>query len=38
MENGSFNAAANRRACNPQRRTKAAVNALEAVIKFVPVF
>src|ERR1700760_4425199 len=29
MEDGSFNAAANRRACSPQRRTKAAVNALE---------
>src|ERR1700733_12941227 len=29
MENGSRNAAANRRACSPQRRTKAAVNALE---------
>jgi hypothetical protein len=29
MENGSLNAAANRKACSPQRRTKAAVNALE---------
>ena len=29
MENGSLNAAANRRACSPQRRTKAAVNAPE---------
>src|ERR1700728_3546288 len=29
MDNGSLNAAANRRACSPQRRTKAAVNALE---------
>src|ERR1700749_1408117 len=29
MENGSLNAAANRRACRAQRRTKAAVNAPE---------
>jgi hypothetical protein len=29
MENGSLNAAANRRACRPQSRRKAAVNALE---------
>src|SRR5246500_6057772 len=29
MENGSLTAAANRRACSPQRRTKAAVNAPE---------
>src|ERR1700733_15020044 len=29
LESGSLNAAANRRACSPQRRRKAAVNALE---------
>src|SRR6201997_1342815 len=29
MENGSLNAEANERACSPQRRTKAAVNAPE---------
>ena len=29
MESGSLNAAANRRACSPQRRSKASVNALE---------
>src|SRR5580698_4030915 len=28
-ESGNLNAAANRRACSPQRRAKAAVNALE---------